>query len=407
MKLRKDLSARELDDLQSSLARRLGDSSVPTLPQVAVKVIELVGDENAGMREFARVIETDQALTGRLLRMANSVMFAQRAPVTDLNRAMVLMGLDRLKAVSLGFHLSQATMKDDGEFSTRRVWTQSIFRAWLAFHLCETLDRKRTGEAFIVGLMLDAALPLMPKLAGPDFALRVRSGAAPGAQYRDEFENLSFTHVDMGRALCLLWRLPDVLARPIGAHHTRPESVNTANPASLLHAIAYFVGSLRLLPGAGMDAAPEKTAAPEAQRLFGLGPETLDPIIAAASRDFAASKAIFSHVMDPGLTLEQILSTVNGELNESIEGLVTDSLERERRSGPVRFEINDLVLEMEPASQGMVKVFIVDGSGTRLLSEDIDPAGKTGADLRGMLMLHEASADQLDQVIGEMRRLAA
>ncbi len=156
-----------------------------------------------------------------------------------------------------------------------------------------------------------------------------------------------------------------------------------------------------------MDAAPERTAAPEAQRLFGLGPETLDPIVAAASRDFAASKAIFSHVMDPGLTLEQILSAVNGELNESIEGLVTDSLERERRSGPVRFEINDLILEMEPASQGMVKVFIADGSGARLLSEDIDPAGKTGTDLRGMLMLHEASADQLDQVIGEMRRLAA
>jgi len=407
LKLRKELSARELEDLQSSLARRLGDSSVPTLPQVAVKVIELVGDASAGMREFARVIETDQALTGRLLRMANSVMYAQRAPVTELNRAMVLMGLERLKAVALGFHLSQATMKDEGEFSTKRVWTQSIFRAWLAFHLCEKLDRKKTGEAFIVGLMLDAALPLMPKLAGADYTLCVRSGVAPGAQYLDEFEKLPFTHVDLVRALCVLWRLPEALARPIGAHHTRPESVNISNSASLLQGIAYFVGSLRLLPGDGMGATPEKSGAEQARRLFQIEPAELEPIIAAAARDFAASKAIFSHVMDPGLTLEQILATVNEELNETVEDLVTESLEREQKTGPIRFQINDLILEMEPAARGLVKVYIADGSGARLFSEDIDPVGKSGTDLRGMLMLHEASAEQLEHVVAEMRKLAA
>src|SRR5262245_65395254 len=103
MKPRGELSAREVEELYARLQKRLGDTSVPTLPQVAVRILELIANPNSTIQKFTEVIKTDQALTGRLLRLSNSAQFAQRQPVTRLERAMVLLGMDRLKAMSLGF----------------------------------------------------------------------------------------------------------------------------------------------------------------------------------------------------------------------------------------------------------------------------------------------------------------
>ena len=408
MKLRKDMTAREIEVLRATLERRLGDSSVPTLPEVAIKIIELVTDPSKGMRDFARVIETDHALTGRLLRMVNSAMYAQRSPVTQLNRAMVLLGIDRLKAVVLGFHLSQATLSDEGDFSTRRVWTQSIFRAWLAFHLCERFDRGLTGEAFVVGLMLDAAVPLMPLIVGDDYFRLVRTNATPGAQFHDEMDKLPFSHVDMVAALCRVWRLPETLSRPIIAHHTAPDALNAKNSFSLLHCVAYYAGSLRLTElEEGGPAMSETPSADLARQLFGLEVSDLRECVAAAARDFAASKAIFSHVMDPSMTIERILQTVNEELNDSVESLVVDSLQEGEESSAVRFQIQNLILEMEPAPPGKVKVFLADESGERVFSEDIEPGPRGGAELRSMLLHHNADEQQIADVFEQLERLAA
>src|SRR5690606_35226042 len=258
--------------------------------------------------------------------MVNSAMYAQRTPITQLGRATVLLGIDRLKAVALGFHLSRTT-SEDGGFTTRRIWTQSVFRAWLAFHLVDHIDSNLTGEAFIVGLMLDAAVPLMPAMIGPGYEQLINPEQTPARQFQAEFDMLPFTHVDLVRGLCQVWKLPDVLARPISAHHTRPETVRTEQPMSLLHAIAYFTGSLRLLADqVERNEFGEPVDLETARRLFGFEREELEEVLSRASRDYQASVAIFSDVLDPSISIEQILLTVNQQLNESVESLVERSL---------------------------------------------------------------------------------
>ena len=103
VKRRQDMSARDVADLHDRLSRKLGDTSLPTLPEVALRIMDLVAREDATIDQFAEVIQSDQALTGRLLRLANSAHYAQAKPVTTLNRTMVLIGMDRLKAMALGF----------------------------------------------------------------------------------------------------------------------------------------------------------------------------------------------------------------------------------------------------------------------------------------------------------------
>lgn len=400
MKTRKDLSAREVEDLQTNLMRRLGDSSVPTLPEVAVKVIQLVGNPNATLKQFVEVAQSDQALTGRLLRSANSAAFAQRQPVTQLQRAMVLLGLDRLKAMALGFHLSQATAKDEGDFSFKRLWTQSIFRAWTAFRLTEYFDRTITGESFIVGLMLDAGVPMMPKLVGESYTTIVNASDIPAKQYQAELSAFEFTHVDVMAALAEMWKLPLLLRKPILNHHTSPDAMNAKDPASILQAVAYFVGTLNLENVEGQIGTAASLAT--ARRLFNLSPEEVQKTFKNAAADFRSSKVLFTHVLDDRLSVEQILATANMEMME------TDVTAAPCASGPAtRFEAEGLVLEVETAGPHKVKVFVADAAGNRLLSEEIEPSKRSSDEIRKMLMLDQAPTELVEKVRNEMIRLAA
>lgn len=403
MKPRKDLSAREVSDLHDSIIRRLGDTSVPTLPEVAVRVIQLVSNPNTTLKQFVEVVQTDQALTGRLLRTANSAMFAQRQPVTQLQRAMVLLGLDRLKAMALGFHLSQAAAKDSGDFSVRGIWAQSIFRAWTAFRLTEFFNRSLTGEAFIVGLMQDAAIPMMPKLIGQEWATIADPAQLPQKQFQAEYRQLPYTHVDVIESLMKMWKLPPILSRPIAAHHTGPESMNRNDPISLLSAVAYFVGSMHLQQDVE---GPKNPSAHTAQRLFGLDAAALQTTLKNAAADFRASKELFSHVLNDDTSVEQILSSASKEVSDSSTQLV-DNVMATQGVAAARFEACGLVLEILPNTTSKVTVYIADSSGNRLLSEEVDPKNKSRGDLQRILMLEDAPSDLVDQVVGQIQRLAA
>lgn len=404
MKIRKDLSNREVADLQQQLMGRLGDSSVPTLPEVAVKVVQLVGNPHASLKDFVEVVQNDQALTARLLRTANSALYAQRQPVTQLQRAMVLLGLDRLKAMALGFHLSQAAASDNSDFSVRKLWAVSVFRAWTAFRLTEQFDRRVTGEAFIVGLMLDAGIPMMPKLAGEPYAAAVNPGDSPLKQFLQEQDKLPFTHVDVISSLAAMWKLPELLSFPISMHHTRPEKMNPQDQRSILHAVAYFVGTMQL----SLDAPPNgpiSEMAPLGRNLFGLDSAAVQRTLRDAAADYRGSREMFEHLLDGSVSIESILNSASKELSDSDQAPALS--DPATKAPTTKVNAGSMILEMEPAAGSKVRVYIADVAGVRLASEELEPQNVTRDELRRILMLDDASEQQVTEIESTLRRLAA
>lgn len=404
MKPRSELSAREVDELHGQLQRRLGDTSVPTLPQVAVRILELVSDQNSTIQKFTDVIKTDQALTGRLLRLSNSAQFAQRTPVTRLERAMVLLGMDRLKAMALGFHLSKAAAADDGAFSFKRTWTQSLFRGFLAMKLAEKVNRSCSGEAFIVGLMSDCGAPMMPKLVGAEYEKQINPGDSPAKQYLAEARSLEFTHVDVSSVLARLWKLPDILAKPIANHHTPVFAINAKEPASVLNGVAYFAGMISLSEANGTGAG--EPPAGVAKRLFGMEKDDLDRAIASAAADFAATREFFGHVIDETISVDAIVNRANAFLAPE-ESAAINGAAPVAKAVALKFNAGTIVVELEPAANGMVAAYIADTSGTRLVSEMIDPKKQNDDQIRTALMLDTASTEEVAQVLGGVHKLAA
>ncbi len=405
MKARQELSATDVEHLIERLSRRLDDGAVPTLPHVAVQILNLVGDDSASLRDFADVIQTDRALSGRLLRLANSAYFAQRKAVSNLQRATVLIGLDRLKAISLGFHVSRAASGADPQ-RVKHVWTLSLFRAWLAHRLAERLDKSVAGEAFIVSLLSDAGEPLLHELL-PEAKVDYPWPATPARRFHYEFNHLAFTHVDVAAALARFWRLPEVLMRPIVLHHIQPTPASERDRKSILHAVAFIVGSLHLDDAEALTSHIDKLDA-AARHLLKLDRETLSKAVLAAGADFRATRDLFAHIIDETLSVDDVIARANTCLTGQLDRFLLRDIEHEHPPPEsLRIDAGGLVFDIEPLPKAGVTVYIADSAGKRLISEQIDPSRFSAEEIRQMLLLDEAPDDDFEAVMDSIRKTAA
>lgn len=362
---RSELSAGEVESLLATLEDRLSRLKLATQPPVAARLIALMDDPDAGVSDFARVIRSDAALCGRLLKVVNSAVFGQRSPVTQIERACVILGLQRLRSVALGFYLSNSMPEPDAELS-RRVWGESVYRACLAATLAPRCGGGAGGEAFVVGLMLDAGVPLMPRLIGPEYHDLHASAGCPSRLYSLEFERLPFTHADVATALCRCWSLPDALSRPISWHHTRPTAAVGADLLQRLQRISYYVGSVDL----SEESLPKQRAplSDLARRTLGVDSADLEDAVRRAQHEYSAVRGVFCDVATDLGDLEAISERAHQHLVRANEEIARLSLTVEQAQMPVRLELAGLSVELQREQDGQGVAYLCDSQGQRIVS---------------------------------------
>jgi HD-like signal output (HDOD) protein len=403
MKPRSALSASEVEGLWAKLERQLDHHGLPTQPEVAGRVLALVSDPCSGLRDYAGVIKTDAPLSGRLLRFANSAFFAQRQPVTNLERACVLLGIDRLKAISLGFFLSRAAASDPAHTISRKVWGESVYRACLASELAKELTPAYAAEAFVVGLMLDAGIPLSLKMIGQPYAELYERSENPGALFDAEFATLPFTHVDVLAALCRRWRLPELLVRPLTRHHTPPRGTGRENVVQTLHRIAFYTGAIKLnFPEAK---APEPVAsAPET--ILGLDGNRLQNAIERATTEYTAMHEVFREVAETIGGLTDMALRVHQQLVSITDEVILEQL-RKPTTNTGSFTIGGRRVDIEVDAGGRAVAYLSDGSGSRLLSYNFRPGEDDAISVLEGLGLEAGPCPETHDIDMYLRSMAA
>jgi HD-like signal output (HDOD) protein len=404
MKPRSTLNAAEASALVEQLQRRLEGAGLATQPEVAVRILNLVSDPDSGMRDYADVIKSDAMLSGRLLRLANSAFFAQRQPVSSLERACVLLGLERLKAVSLGFYLSRSAAADTNADLSRRIWGESLFRACLMSELTRPIAPALVPEAFVVGLMLDAGVPLLVKWLGAPAAAIFDQERSPASQFRQEFRTLPFTHVDVGAAMARRWRLPEALARPIERHHAEPCSPPRPEPVHQLHRLAYCVGMLRL--DVFNDGASLKMG-PVAERVLGVNGVTVGDAVRRALHEHDVMRDMFRDVAAFPGDMAFIADRAHQQLVEVLDNSMISQLRHESRDEPETFSIAGHRVDVETIERGQVVAYLSDSNGCRLMSHTFDPAEQDFRMVMEALGLEIEPDDQSKELETYLRSLAA
>lgn len=400
MKARCELSQPEVLQLGHVIESRLSEVGIPTQPVVAAKILQLAGRAEAVVSDYAKVIRADAALSGRLLKLANSAYFAQRSEVSTIDRASVLLGIDRLRSLSLGFYLSREAATSLGGELSRRVWGEAVYRANLAAELAKAGGCVAPAEAFIVGLMLDAGQPIMGKIFGRAYEAICRDHQTPTALYRAEERLLPYTHVDVVSTMMRRWTMPAALVNAVSGHHSFSLSDDNA-PAATLDAIAAYVGSLNVSRHGARPADPHPAAA---MRLLKIDPTTLGGIVARAGAEYDACLEIFADVADRAADVDGLVERAHQQVAAAIDRALERSVSR--GAGLERFEVCGTLLEVEAATGRTARIFVCDESGRRQMQVQIDPATESVQDLAVSLGLPEDATGEVFTLHNYLKALA-
>jgi putative nucleotidyltransferase with HDIG domain len=200
-----------------------GLRKVPPFPPVAARLLTLLSQPDAKVKEVGELIASDATFTARLLQCVNSYEFGLAYPVSDVKQAVALVGLDRTRQITIS-HATAAYSK--GALRTaelRRCWQHTVATAVLAEEIAHACDAF-TNVAFTAGIMHDIGrLALL--VAYPLEYERVIRGAAEQSLDILDFEREEFgvDHAEAGRVLAERWNLPLELGVVAGRHHDPSE----------------------------------------------------------------------------------------------------------------------------------------------------------------------------------------
>jgi HD-like signal output (HDOD) protein len=202
-------------------------SHIATLPEITLKIIELVEDPSSTAQDLHNVIANDPALCSRILKVVNSAFYGLPRQIGSINRAIVLLGLNAVKNIAIAASLTKLFRGGElcPRFSARDLWIHSMAAGAGSKLICDQLKLGLPDEAFLAGLIHDIGL-MVEMQAMRDKLLRVFDGikytaeGAPISEMRDiEAQVLGADHCAFGAALCESWKFPKSFAQVTGHHH--------------------------------------------------------------------------------------------------------------------------------------------------------------------------------------------
>ncbi|MCE7973188.1 MAG: HDOD domain-containing protein [Leptolyngbya sp. PLA1] len=202
-------------------------SHIATLPEITVKVVELVEDAKSTAQDLHKVISGDPALCSRILKVVNSSFYGLPGQIGSINRAIVMLGLNAVKNIAIAASLAKLFRGGDltPSFSARDLWTHSNVTAAAAKLIAHSLKLGFSDEAFLAGLVHDIGIMIEMQYDRNKLTEVIRrtgadSKGVPACDMLEaELAVFEATHQDFGAGLCEKWKFPKSFTYVTGHHH--------------------------------------------------------------------------------------------------------------------------------------------------------------------------------------------
>src|SRR5580765_3395312 len=141
--------------------------SLPSLPSIAMQVLDLAQKSDVDIAEIARLISKDPALSGKILKTVNSAFYQRSQNVSTISHALVILGLQSVKTLVLGFSLvTNLTKNKSRGFQHLAYWKRSIFAATAARSIAARAGLVQQEEAFLAALLMDIGMLVFDQVLG-------------------------------------------------------------------------------------------------------------------------------------------------------------------------------------------------------------------------------------------------
>ncbi|QOV91542.1 sensor domain-containing diguanylate cyclase [Humisphaera borealis] len=207
--------------MDSSLVDRIQQCpNLPSMPAIAMEVLTLAQSPDADIPKIAKTISQDPALSGKILRTVNSSFYGRSQAVGTISQGLVILGLQSVKTLVLGFSLVTNLSKSQGKgFKHLSYWKHSIYAATAARSIAKKLNVLQQEEAFLAALLMDIGMLVLDTVISDEYGAVCAQAKTHEELVIAETAALGLTHADAGGVMAAMWKLPPLLATPIAKHH--------------------------------------------------------------------------------------------------------------------------------------------------------------------------------------------
>lgn len=221
-------------------------SHIATLPEITLRIIELVESPSSTAQDLNKVISNDPALCSRILKVVNSAFYGLPGQIGSINRAIVLLGLNAVKNIAIAASLAKLFRGGSltPEFSAKDLWAHSIATATASKMIADHLKLGFADEAFLAGLIHDIGIIVeiqydRHRLIEVVGRMKPDTDGVPSASMLDaENEIFGANHQEFGQGLCEKWKFPKSFALVTGYHHRPMELAKDMRTLVCIVAIA-------------------------------------------------------------------------------------------------------------------------------------------------------------------------
>jgi len=226
-------------DLKSQIIQDIKD--LPPMPQVVIKIQHLISNLNSDTKQLAEVIESDQSIAAKVLKMANSAFYGMSGKISSIHQASLLLGyrtLGEIVTMAGASRLLSGKMPGYG-YDPQELWKHSLSVAFSSKLIAEMKRSSLIYEAHTAGLIHDVGKIVLDryilenKRDIADYMSREEKTFLDAERYF-----FGFDHAGIASEICRSWHIPETITLAIRCHH-QPSTSNGDELSYVLHLADY------------------------------------------------------------------------------------------------------------------------------------------------------------------------
>lgn len=215
--------------VQERIKNILGIKELQSMPAQAAIAFRLANDPNTSLNDFVKIIESDEALASRILRIANSVFFYRGKEVRAINEALEVIGLTELRSLLMASMIK--CLLGNKDQARDLIWQHSLAVAIFSRKITQKLSSLSPNEAFLAGLLHDIGKLVICTYQGGNYQEVIHIAEYDTGSYLSAEEKaLELNHVEVGLWAAQYWRLPSNVLCAIKNHHDLKELSKVKTP---------------------------------------------------------------------------------------------------------------------------------------------------------------------------------
>ncbi len=261
-----------------------------SLPDIVVRINEMVDDPECTAVDIAEVIGQDAALTARLLKLVNSPFYNFPSQVDTISMAITIVGTRQLRDLAMAAAIAGRFRRiPEGLVSIDDFWHHNLACATAA-RIIARESGIRNGERLFVAALLHDIGKLVMYLTQPELSRQVLTLARETGVDLEPLERsaFGFDHMELGAELLRQWRMPDSLIEPVRWHHLPDQAETYQREAAVVH-LANAIANTVAPPLSPDDDLPIDLAVWD---ILGIDPERLDDLVRETADQFPGIVAV-------------------------------------------------------------------------------------------------------------------